>query len=112
MKSLAFLDQADHNRKAAIYAAAHDGKMRNFAYQEELGECRDRTLPSIVFPAGQEGKTRTCLGWDDGKNYWMSWRLMGLASKAAGARFPRNQGTGSPARSNKRTRWPRKPLPP
>jgi hypothetical protein len=41
MKSLAFLGQADHNRKAAIYAAAHDGKLRNFAYHEELGECRE-----------------------------------------------------------------------
>src|SRR5258708_8276441 len=41
MKSLAFLGQADHNRKAAIYAAAHDGKLRNFAYHEVLGECRE-----------------------------------------------------------------------
>jgi hypothetical protein len=40
MKSLAYLEQADHTRKAAIYAAAHDGKLRNFAYHEELGECR------------------------------------------------------------------------
>ena len=41
MKSMANLEQADHTRKAAIYAAAHDGKMRNFAYHEELGECRE-----------------------------------------------------------------------
>ena len=41
MKSLDFLKQVDHSRKAAIYAAAHDGKMRNFAYHEELGECRE-----------------------------------------------------------------------
>ena len=41
MKSLDFLKQADHSRKAAIYAATHDGKMRNFAYTEELGECRE-----------------------------------------------------------------------
>src|ERR1700720_113969 len=41
MKSLDFLKQVDHNRKAAIYAAEHDGKVRNFAYQEELGECRE-----------------------------------------------------------------------
>ena len=41
MKSLAFLEHVDHNRKAAIYAAAHDGKVRNFAYHEELGECRE-----------------------------------------------------------------------
>ena len=41
MKSLAFLGQADHNRKAAIYAAAHDGKLRNFSYHEGLGECRE-----------------------------------------------------------------------
>jgi hypothetical protein len=41
MKSLAFLEQVAHDRKAAIYAAAHDGKMRNFAYHEGLGECRE-----------------------------------------------------------------------
>src|SRR5947209_1170117 len=41
MKSLAFLEQVDHTRKAAIYAAAHDGKLRNFAYREKLGECRE-----------------------------------------------------------------------
>ncbi len=41
MKSLAFLEQVDHHRKAAIYAAAHDGKVRSFAYREELGECRE-----------------------------------------------------------------------
>src|SRR5690242_15930215 len=41
MKSLDFLKQVDHSRKAAVYAAAHDGKMRNFAYTKELGECRE-----------------------------------------------------------------------
>ena len=41
MKSLDFLKHVDHSRKAAIYAAAHDGKLRNFAYHEELGECRE-----------------------------------------------------------------------
>jgi hypothetical protein len=41
MKSLAFLEQVAHDRKAAIYAAEHDGKMRKFAYHEELGECRE-----------------------------------------------------------------------
>ncbi len=41
MKSLAFLEQVEHDRKAAIYAAEHDGKMRNFAYHEGLGECRE-----------------------------------------------------------------------
>ena len=41
MKSLAFLKQVAHDRKAAIYAAEHDGKMRNFAYHEGLGECRE-----------------------------------------------------------------------
>jgi hypothetical protein len=41
MKNLAFLEHVDHNRKAAIYAAQHDGKLRNFAYAEELGECRE-----------------------------------------------------------------------
>src|SRR5947209_12999687 len=41
MKSLGMLKQVDHSRKAAIYAAGHDGKLRNFAYTEELGECRE-----------------------------------------------------------------------
>jgi hypothetical protein len=41
MKSLAFLEQVAHGRKAAIYAAEHDGKVRNFAYHEGLGECRE-----------------------------------------------------------------------
>lgn len=41
MKSLAFLEHVDHTRRAAIYAAEHDGKMRNFAYHEGLGECRE-----------------------------------------------------------------------
>src|SRR3984893_3704641 len=41
MKSLAFLEHVDHDRKVAIYAAEHDGKMRNFAYLEGLGECRE-----------------------------------------------------------------------
>jgi len=41
MKSLAFLEQVAHDRKAAIYEAVHDGKMRNFAYHEGLGECRE-----------------------------------------------------------------------
>ena len=40
MKTLAFLEQVDHSRGAAIYAAEHDGKVRHFAYQEGLGECR------------------------------------------------------------------------
>src|SRR6266852_9264966 len=41
MKNLAFLERVAHDRKAAMYAAAHDGKMRNFAYHEGLGECRE-----------------------------------------------------------------------
>jgi hypothetical protein len=41
MKSLAFLEQVDHNRKAAMYVAEHDGKVRHFAYHEGLGECRE-----------------------------------------------------------------------
>ena len=41
MKSLAFLEHVDHDRKVAIYAAEHDGKMRNFAYHEGPGECRE-----------------------------------------------------------------------
>jgi hypothetical protein len=41
MKSLAFLKHVARDRKAAIYTAAHDGKLRNFAYHEELGECRE-----------------------------------------------------------------------
>jgi hypothetical protein len=47
MKSIAFLERADHTRKAAIYAAAHDGELRNFAYHEELGECRE-TFSSLL----------------------------------------------------------------
>ena len=189
MKNLAFLEHVDHDRKAAMYAAEHDCKVRHFAYHEELGECREtfarllqdvqtgeigviltpdaaclaietspgwmealiqavkrhkvligdhcqdlvydlrdeedearfrdlysqgeyererraprplvdaiaqspfaaasiesgenwflvtrieggpQTLSSIVFPVGQEGKMWTCLGWDDGKNSWIS----------------------------------------
>jgi len=41
MKSLAFLERVAHDRKVAIYAAEHDGKTRNFAYHEGLGECRE-----------------------------------------------------------------------
>jgi hypothetical protein len=41
MKSLAFLQHVAHDRKAAIYAAEHDGKVRNFEYHKELGECRE-----------------------------------------------------------------------
>ena len=41
MKSLAFLEHVAHDRKVAMYAAEHDGKMRNFAYHEGLGECRE-----------------------------------------------------------------------
>ncbi len=54
MKSLAFLEEVDHTRKAAIYAAAHDGKLRNFAYHEELGECRETF--SRLLHAVQEGE--------------------------------------------------------
>lgn len=41
MKSLAFLQEVGRKRKVAVYAAAHEGKMRNFAYLEGLGECRE-----------------------------------------------------------------------
>src|SRR5215470_15048580 len=41
MKNLAFLERVTHDRKAAIYVAAHDGKVRSFVYREELGECRE-----------------------------------------------------------------------
>src|SRR5258708_3291374 len=41
MKSLAFLEHVNHIRKAAIYAAEHDGKLRDFVYYEGLGECRE-----------------------------------------------------------------------
>lgn len=41
MKSLAYLEQVDHDRKVAVYAAEHDGNTRNFAYHEGLGECRE-----------------------------------------------------------------------
>src|SRR5205814_7425883 len=54
MKSLSFLERVDHNRKAAIYAAADDGKLRNFAYHEELGECRETF--SRLLGAVQEGE--------------------------------------------------------
>ena len=54
MKNLDFLKQVDHSRKAAIYGAAHDGKMRNFAYHEELGECRETF--SRLLHALQEGE--------------------------------------------------------
>ncbi|SRR5258708_3246159 len=193
MKGLAFLEQVDHHRKAAIYAAAHDGKLRNFVYHEELGECREtfsrlvqdvqkgeigviltpeaaclaietspgwmeafihkgntrgrgapparssmpsrrvlsqlptssgertgswspasrartRKRPSIVFPAGRSGKTWTCSRWGIGKSSWMSWPPMGLTRRAAGALFLLNEKTGSPVRSSKRRRWPRKQL--
>src|SRR5438445_9843229 len=54
MKSLDFLKDVDHERKAAIYAAAHDGKLRNFAYHEGLGECRETF--SRLLHAVQEGE--------------------------------------------------------
>ena len=57
MKSLAFLKHVAHDRKAAIYTAAHDGKLRNFVYHEELGECREtfsRLLQDV-----QKGETRS-----------------------------------------------------
>src|SRR6266516_2710119 len=54
MKSLSFLERADHKRKAAMYAAAHDGKLRNFVYDEELGECRETF--SRLLGAVQEGE--------------------------------------------------------
>lgn len=62
MKSLGFLEQADHSRPAAVYRAAHDGKMRNFAYTEELGECREtfsRLLQDV-----QEGEIGVILTHD------------------------------------------------
>src|SRR2546421_8412681 len=54
MKSLDMLEQADHSRKAAIYAAEHDGKLRNFAYTVELGECRE-TFSHLLY-AAQDGE--------------------------------------------------------
>jgi hypothetical protein len=36
MKRLALLKHLAHDRKAAIYTAAHDGKLRNFVYHESL----------------------------------------------------------------------------
>ena len=54
MKSLDFLERVDHTRKAAVYAAAHDGKMRNFAYHKGLGECRETF--SRLLHAVQEGE--------------------------------------------------------
>lgn len=54
MKSLDILKQVDHSRKAAIYAAEHDGKLRNFAHTEELGECRETF--SRLLHAVQDGE--------------------------------------------------------
>jgi hypothetical protein len=54
MKGLDFLEDVDHERKAAIYAAAHDGKLRNFAYHEDPGECRETF--SRLLHAVQEGE--------------------------------------------------------
>src|SRR5690242_3083288 len=62
MKSLDFLEQVDHSRPAAVYTAAHDGKLRNFAYTEELGECREtfsRLLQDV-----QEGEIGVILTHD------------------------------------------------
>ncbi len=41
MKSLAFLEQVEHERKVAIYEEEHDGETRNFAYHEDFGESRE-----------------------------------------------------------------------
>jgi hypothetical protein len=54
MKSLAFLEKMEPKPNAAIYAAQHDGKMRNFAYQEELGECRETF--ARLFQSVQKGE--------------------------------------------------------
>lgn len=54
MKSLDMLKQVDHSRKAAVYAAGHDGKLRNFAYTEERGECRE-TFSRLLY-AVQDGE--------------------------------------------------------
>ena len=62
MKSLDFLKHVDHSRKAAVYAAAHDGKLRNFAYTEELGECRETF--SRLLHAVQEGEIGVILTHD------------------------------------------------
>ena len=62
MKSLDFLKQVDHSRPAAVYTAALDGKMRNFSYTEELGECREtfsRLLQDV-----QEGEIGVILTHD------------------------------------------------
>ena len=56
MKGLDFLKDVDHERKAAIYAAVHDGKMRNFVYHEELGECHETFSRSLhAVQAGEIG---------------------------------------------------------
>jgi hypothetical protein len=75
MKSLAFLAQVGHDRKVAIYTAAHDGKMRNFAYHEELGECRE--MFSRLLSDVQTGEIRvimtpdaSCL-WVETSPRWM-----------------------------------------
>jgi len=75
MKSLAFVEHVVHDRKAAIYAAAHDGKLRNFVYHEELGECREtfaRLLQDVQ--KGEIGVVMTpdaaCLSIETSQN-WM-----------------------------------------
>lgn len=62
VKSLAFLEQVDHERKVAIYAAERDGKMRNFAYQEELGECRETF--ARLFQDVQKGEIGVIMTYD------------------------------------------------
>ena len=229
MKNLAFLKHVTHDRKAAIYTAAHDGKLRNFVYHEELGECREtfsRLLQDVqkgeigvvmtpdvaclsietspgwmeafiravkqhevligdhshdlvydlreeedearfrdLYPQGEYERARsgprplvnaiaqspfaaaylergenwfllsrlededphtaiyslssgrlertwTCLDWGAGGRCWMPSPPTGSLSRRAGVPFPRNGKTGSPARSDRRTRWPSKRLPP
>ncbi len=62
MKSLDFLEQVDHSRPAAVYTAGHDGKLRNFAYTEELGECR-QTFSRLLRDV-QEGEIGVILTHD------------------------------------------------
>jgi hypothetical protein len=214
MKRLAFLKHMAHDRKAAIYTAAHDGKLRNFVYHEELGECREtfsRLLQEVqngeigvvmtpdaaclaietspgwmeafiravkqhgvligdhghdlvydlreeedeaqfrdLYPQGEYERARSrprplfdaiaqspfaAAYLERGENWFLLSRLegehphtaiyslssgaigkdvdlFGLGRWRAGVPFPRNGKTGSPTRSDRRTRWPSKRLPP
>jgi hypothetical protein len=61
MKTLESLkDGVEHERKLAIYAAEYDGKTRNFAHNEMLGECREAFSRLVQeMPKGEIGAIMT-----------------------------------------------------